>query len=327
MRLITAQTAEMKHVACIALLVALVLSSGCIEEGNGPGETPTRQSRIPANATKMTPGMDNHPAELHSDEWEEPVPMPGPVNTAGAEDSPFITPDGQDFYFVFVPDVSVPPEGQILDGVTGIYHCHRNGTGWTEPERVVLCDDLSLDGCHFVQGNEMWFCSVRKGNMREIDIYTAEFKSGRWTSVKSAGKKLNIDYMVGELHITCDGEELYYHSERPGGRGGTDIWVTRKVDGEWQEPENVEAVNTEVWEGMPFVSCDGEELWFNRWYQGTPGIFRCSREGDGWGEPELILSTFAGEPTLDDEGNLYFVHHYYEDGVMIEADIYVCYRK
>jgi hypothetical protein len=41
----------------------------------------------------------------------------------------------------------------------------------------------------------------------------------------------------------------------------------------------------------------------------------------------LIISQFAGEPTLDAEGNLYFVHHFYLDGKQIEADIYVAYRK
>jgi hypothetical protein len=39
------------------------------------------------------------------------------------------------------------------------------------------------------------------------------------------------------------------------------------------------------------------------------------------------VSQFAGEPTLDDAGNLYFVHHFYEDGVKIEADIYIARRK
>jgi len=47
----------------------------------------------------------------------------------------------------------------------------------------------------------------------------------------------------------------------------------------------------------------------------------------GWGDKELMVSNFAGEPTLDSEGNLYFTHHYFRDGVMIEADIYVAYRR
>ena len=48
---------------------------------------------------------------------------------------------------------------------------------------------------------------------------------------------------------------------------------------------------------------------------------------DGWSEPELILSQFAGEPTLDAEGNIYFIHHYVIDDEIIEADVYVAYRK
>ena len=51
-------------------------------------------------------------------------------------------------------------------------------------------------------------------------------------------------------------------------------------------------------------------------------------KSDGeWQEPELIVSQFAGEPTLDSQGNLYFVHHFYRDGRMIEADIYVSRKK
>jgi len=80
-------------------------------------------------------------------------------------------------------------------------------------------------------------------------------------------------------------------------------------------------------ERVDTISGDGTELWFTRTYQGTPAVFRSSRDNGGWSEPVLVVSQFAGEPTLDANGNLYFVHHYYEEGVMIEADIYVAYRK
>jgi hypothetical protein len=48
---------------------------------------------------------------------------------------------------------------------------------------------------------------------------------------------------------------------------------------------------------------------------------------EGWSEPELIISQFAGEPSLDSEGNIYFTHHYFKDGKMIEADIFVARRR
>jgi hypothetical protein len=45
-------------------------------------------------------------------------------------------------------------------------------------------------------------------------------------------------------------------------------------------------------------------------------------------EPEEIISNFAGDPGLDDEGNIYFTHHFFNEAMeRIEADIYVAYRK
>ncbi len=276
----------------------------------------------------MTPQTDAYPPQLHSSEWEAPVPLPAPVNTAGAEDSPFITPDGNTLYFFFTPDVRVPAEKQLFDGVTGIYVTHKQGEVWSEPERVVLQDagKLALDGCEFVQGDVMWFCSAREG-FTGVNLFTAHFTNGAWSDWKYVGDQLMKDYQVGEMHLSADGNTMYFHSNRAGGQGGLDIWMTHNVNGNWSQPENVAAVNTPGDEGWPFLSQDGNELWFLRTYQGSPAIYRSKKTTQGWSEPELIVSQFAGEPTLDNAGNLYFVHHYYKNGQMIEADIYYAQHK
>jgi hypothetical protein len=275
----------------------------------------------------MSPATDASPPILHSTEWDKPVPMLGLVNSAGAEDSPFILPDGNTFFFFFTPDVRVPPEKQLLDGVTGIWWSQNVGGNWGAPERIVLNDDMSLDGCEFVQGNLMHFCSACKGNYRSIDIWTAELRDGKWTNWKNAGKEMNGEYEIGEFHFSADGRELYFHSPRAGGKGKLDLWVTRQANGKWQSPENIAGVNTTEDEGWPFLTQNGNELWFTRTHQGTPAIFRAKKTGGSWSTPELILSQFAGEPTLDARGNIYFTHHFFKDGKMIEADIYVAYRK
>ena len=293
----------------------------------------TRAEAIPAGAVKWTPQMDAHPPVLSSAfsaYWHDPVPMEAPFTTAGAEDSPFITPDGNNFYFFFTPDMSIPVQQQLLDRVTGIYWSQKVGGVWTEPQRVWLYDDLSLEGAETVLGNTMWFASVRSGVKREIDIYTAELVNGRWSNWTNVGEPLNVAYEVGELHVSADGNQIYFHSKRAGGKGEMDIWVTSKVNGEWQQPENVAAVNTEDGEGWPYLSEDGNELWFLR-SKGdvTMGIFRSVKAGGQWQTPQLVVSGLAGEPTLDRQGNLYFVHHYWDDSAqkLWEADIYVCYRK
>ena len=276
----------------------------------------------------MTPGTDLLPPTLHSDEYRSPVPLPRTINSAGAEDSAFILPDGKTLYFFFTPDPKIPPEKQVIDGVTGIYVTRKESGTWTKPERVILQDPgkLALDGCEFVQGTTMWFCSAREG-YTGVNIFMAESRDGKWGNWQYAGDTLNKQYGLGELHITADGNEMYFHSSRAGGKGGLDIWVSRNAGGTWQAPQNVKAVNSPDNEGWPFVTGDGSQLWFTRTYNGTPAIFMSEKDGGAWQEPELILSQFAGEPTLDDAGNIYFTHHFFRDNAMLEADIYVANRK
>ena len=136
---------------------------------------PSRESKIPVDAVKMSPDTDLLPPVLHSDLWQKPVPMEGPINTAGAEDAPVITPDGNTFFFFFTPDASVLPEKQLLDSVSGIWWSKKvNGT-WSEPERIILNDDLALDGPLCIQGNTLWFASIRVGIMEMMEMYTPQY--------------------------------------------------------------------------------------------------------------------------------------------------------
>jgi len=144
------------------------------------------------------------------------------------------------------------------------------------------------------------------------------------------------------MHITADGRYLYFGSDREGGLGGRDLWVSEKIDDEWGEPVNLgPPINTAGDEDRPFLSADGRELWFDgtsRKGHPGPAIFRSLRQPDGsWDEPKEIISSFAAEPTLTlrhgsgqagDGRTLYFVHHYFtaDLGRMIEADIYVTER-
>jgi hypothetical protein len=204
-------------------------------------------------------------------------------------------------YFFFGAVLEEDPSIAIRDPVNGIWVSTRMGGIWQEPTLVWLqdYDELALNGCPVVDGNEMYFCTG-----------LADIPS---------------EYEVGEFHI--HGDELYYDSPRAGGAGGHDIWMLTRVGGQWTNPVNVTAVNTVATESRPYVTPDGNELWLTLGYQGTPAVVRSRRVAGQWQEPEMIVSQFAGEPTLDAAGNLYFVHHFYEDGVMKDADIYVAYRK
>jgi len=307
------------------LLTALACGEATPPAAPSPTPTPDRLAAILAEAVKVMPETDTYPVKSETDEFADPLPLPFPVNTSGAEDSAFMMPDGKTLYVWFTPSPSIPVEKQLFDGVTGIYAFQKTETGWSDPQRIWLQDPgkVSLDGCEFVLGNTMWFCSAREG-YTGMHWFTAEFVNGTWQNWKEAN--FNPAYEVGELHITANGKELYFHSPRTGGLGGLDIWVSTNVDGSWQEPVNLAVVNSSESEGWPYISPDGAELWLTR-IHGAPELWRSKKVNGEWTAPQKMFAPFAGEASLDPAGNVYFTHHFYKDNVMLEADIYVAARK
>ncbi len=120
------------------------------------GENPPSRYDL-ITAGKILPETDDYPPIWHTDGWDLPHPINGAVNSAGLEDSPFITPDGKTMFFFYTPSSYSPSEEQISDQVTGIYFSERLGDMWQEPERVRLTEDtdLALDGCPFYQDNNI----------------------------------------------------------------------------------------------------------------------------------------------------------------------------
>lgn len=292
----------------------------------------SRGESIPADFVKVTPDFDDHFPQLNSSftsVWEDPVPMPGPINTAGVEDSPYITSDGDRFFFWFTPDILKGSVECINDGATGIYESTLDGNDWSQPERVFLGWD-ALDACPTYYESTLYFCSIREG---PIDMWAATENGDDWTDIRRLSDNLGISTEIGEMHVTDGGNKIFYGHV---GSDGLDynISMIEKIGGEWQDPVSIDAVNTDDSENLPFVSSDGTELWFTRSVisEGSlqaPEVYRSVWTGTEWDEPDMIVTSLAGEPSLDGDGNLYFTHHFWNDTTsrMVESDIYVCYRK
>lgn len=311
-----------------ALLLALWLPavSACRPAAPTAALVRSREASIPPEAVRCRPEDDPHPPRLLTEGWLPPVPLPPPVNTAGVEDSPFLAPDGRTLLFFFTPSHHIPAEGQLVDGVSGIYISRRTADVWGEPQRLMLQypDALALDGCPFLLGDTLWFCSARAGNLRGVDLWTATLRDEAAFGWSHAGPRLNAELQVGEMHLSADGGAMIYHA--PGPDGDLDLFsIQRRAEG-WSAPQPFAELNSPADEGWPFLSDDGQELWFSRSDDGGFSVYRALRQGPGWGPPERILTPLAGEPTLDRQGNLIFVHACVIDGVVVETDLYFAAR-
>ncbi len=295
---------------------------------------PTRAESLEGR-TKVDPVDDLYPPLLapgFEAQFEDPVPVPGGVNTAGAEDSPFVAEGG--LYFFFTPDPGIPAGQQVTDGVTGIWWISADdGATGDDEARVVLADEdgTAMDGCPALHRGTLWFCSIRAGNANEIDWWTAACDGPECEGWSNAGTRVNSEIRAGELHLTDDA--LWFGAERDGGQGGLDLWRSGVDGASFADPVNLgPAVNDAGVQMMPWVAEDGSELWFtgtSGFHAWGPALWRSVWRDDAWSEAEEVVSSFAGEPTLDPQGNVWFVHHYFTDGPdeMIEADLYVIRRR
>ncbi len=125
-----------------------------------------------------------------------------------------------------------------------------------------------------------------------MDIFISRWKKNRWMQAENLGPVVNSP--VWDAHVTMapDGSAIYFASNREGGLGRTDIWISRWDGEKWGEPENLgPPINTPGEEYSPFIASDGITLYFStngRMGLGGQDIF-VSRFANGeWSEPKNL---------------------------------------
>lgn len=125
-----------------------------------------------------------------------------------------------------------------------------------------------------------------------FELQAHSFANSGWSEPVNLGPVVNSSAGDQNATLSSDGLSLYFVSNRPGGLGGTDIWVSRRAcDGcPWEAPDNLgPPVNTSDADGSPSLSTDGHLLFF----------FNSDRPG-GFGGPDIYMSRRTN--TNDDFG-------------------------
>ncbi|MEM1325949.1 MAG: OmpA family protein [Bacteroidota bacterium] len=115
-------------------------------------------------------------------------------------------------------------------------------------------------------GRKMYFTACERDEiMGKCDIWEAKVEGKRIQKMKTVDGYLNSEFWESQASVSCDGTTLYFASNRDGGMGGTDIWMSEKEpSGEWSEPINMgPSINTADDEEAPFITTDGKTLYFS----------------------------------------------------------------
>ena len=156
-------------------------------------------------------------------------------------------------------------------------------------------------------GDEVFFTrfNLKNGQLKRgqdgktsLKIYTAKLSNkGKWTNISELPFCSN-DYDCAYPSVSADGQTLYFASNKPGGQGGMDIYVSVLKDNKWQDPSNVGAlINTPLNEVFPFIHADGTLFFSSNGHKGLGGldIFSTKKTKENWLTPNPLPEAINSE--------------------------------
>jgi len=192
-------------------------------------------------------------------------------------------------------------------GLENTIYCLKKDAGeWGEPLDITSqlggetdCASSSLN----MDGTELY---LYKNDNFDGNIYMSSHKNGTWSKIKKLNRNINTRFYESHACISPDGTRLYFTSNRDGGEGGLDIYVSEKNSrGEWGEAKNIgPAINTPFNEDTPFITSNGSILYFSsegHVNMGGYDIFSSRLTSGVWGSPSN-----EGYPLNTPDDDLFF---------------------
>ncbi|HEU4716938.1 MAG TPA: tetratricopeptide repeat protein [Bacteroidia bacterium] len=195
-----------------------------------------------------------------------------PVNTDNSEYAPVISIDETTLIFTYrgVRSTGGLQDAKFRPDSTGDYYedifvSQKVGDRWLDPDPISNNINTNHHDACVATSNDGQILFIFKSTAKDGgDLYMSTLNGDVWSTPVNLGPNVNTPYWEGSCSLSSDGQLLYFASDRPGGMGGRDIYVShRQSDGTWGPAENLgPAVNTPYNDDAPFIHPDGINLFF-----------------------------------------------------------------
>ncbi len=224
------------------------------------------------------------------------------INTEYSEYFPSLTIDNKKLVFTR----RVPNTGEDF------YYSLKDAKGEWGPAKPMegSINTVENEGAENISQDGQWLVFTgcnRPDGFGSCDIYISYLTPQGWSEAINLGGNVNSDQWESQPCLSPDKKDLYFASRRPGGYGGSDIYVCHlQENGKWSDPENLgPSVNTPGDEQCPFIHADNQTLYFSSNYwpgYGDDDLFYVRKGPNGyWSMPVNLgypINTINREGTL-----------------------------
>lgn len=252
------------------------------------------QAKAMVKAAKTTVDITSTQVEYR------PVPLAN-VCTVYDEYTANLSPDNEFLYFI-----RKVPDSRSKVGYREIF-TESGNNNWNFDKGEELPPPFNMannNGAASITADNktMYFVVCQNNEYKACDIWYSERQPAGWTNMTPVAGKLNIGTeWDSQPSISFDGKEMIFVSDRAGGYGGSDLYISRKMpDGTWSAGQNLgPVINSDKNELTPFLHSDSKTLYFSSKGHSSLGgydIFYSRQGADGaWSKPKNIGSPINTE--------------------------------
>jgi outer membrane protein OmpA-like peptidoglycan-associated protein len=228
------------------------------------------RSNHPGNIGGVNDDEDIWYSELDetTGEWQEARNIGPVLNNKGPNYISSITPDGNSMLLLLGNEYL--PNGKMKAGLS---ISRKTESGWSQPEALKVENLYNYnEKANFYMANNrktLLMSIEREDSYGDRDLYASFVQQdGSWSDPVNLGNSVNTASEESAPFLAADDETLYFSSDGFAGFGGTDIYVTRRLDDSWKnwsEPENLGPdINSENDDEFFNIPASGEYAYYSR---------------------------------------------------------------